>query len=51
MKEEIAANRKEAEEKEASALKGLEDGKKKTKHCFSGQYDFLAASDIIWDIR
>merc|ERR1719285_471270 len=35
MKEEIAANRKEAEEKEASALKGLEDGKKKTKHCFS----------------
>jgi len=35
MKNEIAANRKEAEEKEAAALQGLEDGKKKTKHCFS----------------
>merc|ERR1719209_1871256 len=29
------ANKKEAEEKEAAALQGLEEGKKKTKHCFS----------------
>jgi len=35
MKKEIAANKKEAEEKEAAALQGLEEGKKKTKHCFS----------------
>merc|ERR1719234_2060937 len=35
MKTEIAANKKEAEEKEAAAVKGLEEGKKKTKHCFS----------------
>merc|ERR1712168_1196267 len=35
MKKEIAANKKEAEEKEAAALKGLEEGKKKTKHCYS----------------
>merc|ERR1739842_96074 len=35
MKNEIAANKKEAEEKEAAALQGLEEGKKKTKHCFS----------------
>jgi hypothetical protein len=35
MNQEIAANKKEAEEKEAAALLGLEDGKKKTKHCFS----------------
>ena len=37
MKKEIAANKKEAEEKEAAALKGLEEGKKKTKHCYSGK--------------
>merc|ERR1712136_541211 len=30
MKTEIAANKKEAEEKEAAAVKGLEEGKKKT---------------------
>merc|ERR1712136_349026 len=35
MKTEIAADKKEAEEKEAAAVKGLEEGKKKTKHCFS----------------
>jgi len=35
MKKEIAANKKEADEKEAAARQGLEDGKKKTKHCFS----------------
>jgi len=35
MKTEIAANKKEAEEKGAAAIKGLEEGKKKTKHCFS----------------
>jgi len=35
LKTEIAANKKEAEEKETAALQGLEEGKKKTKHCFS----------------
>merc|ERR1719447_1914955 len=35
MKKEIAANKKEADEKEAAARQGLEEGKKKTKHCFS----------------
>jgi len=35
LKTEIAANKKEAEEKEAAAVKGLEEGKVKTKHCFS----------------
>merc|ERR1719209_2400307 len=35
LKTEIAANKKEAEEKEAAAVKGLEKGKVKTKHCFS----------------